>query len=280
MPRARTLEDIAMTLSTQALEVYYDNRRAVQPTSLELGSNGLVALVGPNGAGKSSLIKAVAGVLAHKGAVAWCGTAVNQMAARERARTIAYLAQAPTVHWPLSARDVVALGRLAHRGYGSAPTDTDRATVEWAMQQTATTELAGRSVGSLSIGERARVLLARSLAVRAPVLLVDEPIAMLDPFHQLTIMGMLQRYAADGPRDEGPALVVAVLHDLTLAARFCSRVLLMTDGRVVADGTPAKTLEVEHVRRHYHVEPFITRHNDEPVIVPWRPLGTAPHSGH
>jgi iron complex transport system ATP-binding protein len=261
-----------MTLSTKGLEVHYDQRCAVQPTSLELGTSGLVALVGPNGAGKSSLLKALAGVTAHDGTVAWQGVALDHMALPERARTIAYLAQAPTVHWPLPARDIVALGRLAHRGYGSAPSDADRVAVEWAMRQTATTAFAGRSVAALSIGERARVLLARALAVQAPVLLVDEPISMLDPFHQLTIMAMLRRYAADGTRGERPALVVAVLHDLTLAARFCNRVLLMTGGRIVADGTAAETLRADSVRRHYRVEPFMARHDDEPVLVPWRPL--------
>ncbi len=261
-----------MTLSTQSLTVHYDARCAVQPTSLDLPPSGLVALVGPNGAGKSSLLKALAGVAQHTGTVAWRGAPLSGLASRERARTIAYLAQTPTVHWPLPAREIVALGRLAHRGHGTAPNGADRAAVEWAMQQTATTELADRSVASLSIGERARVLLARALSVEAPVLLVDEPTAMLDPFHQLTVMRVLQRYAAGVDRDRGSALVVAVLHDLTLAARFCTRVLLMSEGRVVADGTPAETLDARHVRRHYCVEPFVARHDGESVLVPWRPL--------
>jgi iron complex transport system ATP-binding protein len=267
-----------VTLSMQALEVHYDRRCAVRPTSLTLAPSGLVALVGPNGAGKSSLLKALAGVTTHKGAVAWRGTALAEMPVRDRARTIAYLAQAPPVHWPLPARDIVALGRLAHGGHGGTPSGPDRAAVEWAMRQTATVELAERSVASLSIGERARVLLARALAVRAAVLLVDEPIAMLDPFHQLTIMRMLRDYATQAARDGGPALVVAVLHDLTLAARFCRRILLMTDGQIVADGTPAETLDAAHVRRHYQVEPFVARHEDEPVLVPWRPLGAGGRS--
>jgi iron complex transport system ATP-binding protein len=261
-------------LRTESLEVRYGARAAVRPTSLALGPTGLVALIGPNGAGKSSLLKALAGLVPHTGTVAVSGTALARLAARERARTIAYLAQAPAVHWPLPARDIVALGRLAHRTYAAAPTAADRVAVDWAMQQTATAELGHRSVASLSIGERARVLLARALAVRAPVLLVDEPIAMLDPFHQLSIMEMLRRYASGAAVGGAPALVVAVLHDLTLAARFCARVLLMRDGRVVADGTPAETLDPRCVREHYRVEPFATHHEGEPVIVPWRPLGS------
>jgi iron complex transport system ATP-binding protein len=263
-------------LTTRSVEVRYGTRVAVRQTSLELGPSGLVALVGPNGAGKSSLLRALAGLTPHLGTVAWNGATLTRLAARERARTIAYLAQAPTVHWPLPARDIVALGRLAHRTYAGAPTAADRAAVDWAMRETATLELAERSVASLSIGERARVLLARALAVRAPVLLVDEPIAMLDPFHQLSIMKMLRRYASGAETGTAPALVIAVLHDLTLAARFCSRALLMSDGLVVADGAPAETLDLSRVRAHYHVEPFATRHEGEPVLVPWRPLGGEP----
>jgi iron complex transport system ATP-binding protein len=263
---------MTMALVTDAVEVRYGARCAVRATSLALEPSGFVALVGPNGAGKSSLIKALAGLAAHSGTITWQGRALAALAPRERARTIAYLAQASNVHWPLSARDVVTLGRLAHGRYGMAPSATDREAVEWALAQTATAELAHRSVAALSVGERARVLLARALAVRAPVLLVDEPIAMLDPFHQLEIMGVLARYAR-GAAGGAPALVVAVLHDLTLAARFCGRVLLMSDGRVVEDGAPATTLSADSVRRHYHVEPFVAQHDGEPVIVPWRSLG-------
>ena len=261
-----------MALVTDAIEIRYGARCAVQSTSLALGPSGFVALVGPNGAGKSSLLKALAGLASHTGTITWQGRALTALASRERARAIAYLAQASAVHWPLSARDVVTLGRLAHGRYGVAPTPADREAVEWALAQTATTSLADRSVAALSVGERARVLLARALAVRAPVLLVDEPIAMLDPYHQLEIMGVLSRYAR-GATSGSPALVVAVLHDLTLAARFCGRVLLMSEGRVVEDGAPAAALSADNVRRHYHIEPFVTEHEGEPVIVPWRSPG-------
>jgi iron complex transport system ATP-binding protein len=115
------------------------------------------------------------------------------------------------------------------------------------------------------------VLLARALAVEAPVLLVDEPIAMLDPYHQLEVMRALRSYARS---DAGPRLVIAVLHDLGLAARFCNRVLLMNAGAIVGDGPPDKTLTAAAIRTHYSVEPFIARHDDEPLIVPWRPLAS------
>jgi len=130
-------------------------------------------------------------------------------------------------------------------------------------------------VSRLSVGERARVLLARALAVDAPVLLVDEPIAMLDPYHQLDVMSTLRAYAAGRDGAGGSRLVVVVLHDLGLAARFCDRVLLMDDGAVVGNGTPEATLGQAAIRTHYHVEPFIARHDGQPLIVPWRSLRDA-----
>jgi iron complex transport system ATP-binding protein len=110
------------------------------------------------------------------------------------------------------------------------------------------------------------VLLARALAVRAPVLLVDEPIAALDPYHQLQVMATLRTYASDG------ALVVAVLHDLPLVARFCARVLLLDAGAVVDDGNPERVLNARALERHYRVEPLVTTHEGEPLILPWRRL--------
>jgi iron complex transport system ATP-binding protein len=260
-----------MTLAAVNIEVQYAERPAVRPTTFALELGGLVALVGPNGAGKSTLLRALASLVAHLGTVTWRGTALAALVGKARARTVAYLPQDPPVHWPLTARELVALGRLPHRAYAAEETAADAAAVTAAMQQTDTLPFAARSVNRLSVGERARVLLARALAVEAPVLLADEPIAMLDPYHQLEVMGTLRAYA----RGKGAEtrLVVVVLHDLGLAARFCDRVLLMDDGALVGDGPPEATLAAATIRAHYRVEPFIARHEDEPLIVPWRPLG-------
>jgi iron complex transport system ATP-binding protein len=265
-------------LQIDGLEVRYGTRVAVRPLSVTLAAGQLVALVGPNGAGKSSLLKAIAALLPHSGTVRWDGAVLAALDPRARARLVAYLAQTPTLHWPMTARDLVGLGRLPHRGYGSAPTQADLEAASSALAQTEALALAERSVERLSVGERARVLLARALAVRAPVLLVDEPIAMLDPYHQLQIMAVLRAYARGTPEELGPAaeydrrgaLVIAVLHDLALAARFCTRVLLLDDGVVVTDGLPAQALSAAALERHYRVEPLVTSHEGEPVIVPWR----------
>jgi iron complex transport system ATP-binding protein len=261
-----------VTLAAVNVEVSYGTRTAVRETTLTLEPGKLVALVGPNGAGKSTLLRALAGLVAHRGVVTWRGAAVGELDAKTRARTAAYLPQDPPVHWPLAARELVALGRLPHRAYAANESAVDAAAVAAAMRQTDTLEFAERSVSRLSVGERARVLLARALAVEAPVLLADEPIAMLDPYHQLEVLGTLRAYAAGGVVGPGPRLVVVVLHDLGLAARFCDRVLLMNAGAVVGDGAPEATLGAQAIRAHYRVEPFIARHDGEPLIVPWRPI--------
>jgi iron complex transport system ATP-binding protein len=259
-----------VTLAARNVEVRYDARTAVRPTTFELRPGQLVALVGPNGAGKSTMLRALAGLVPYAGTVSWRDAPLAKVDRRTRARTVAYLPQDPPVHWALAARELVALGRLPHRAYAATPSSADEAAVTAAMRQTDTLSFATRSVARLSVGERARVLLARALAVEAPVLLVDEPIAMLDPYHQLDVMSTLRAYAAgDG---SAPRLVVAVLHDLGLAARFCNRVLLMDDGSVVGDGPPDATLGAEAIRAHYRVEPFIASHEGEPLIVPWRSL--------
>src|SRR5690606_25878928 len=201
-----------MTLALDRVSVNYGPRTAVEPLSLDLHTGNLVALVGPNGAGKSSLIKALAGVLPHDGAARWNGNDVTRLASLERARTIAYLPQTPAAHWPVSAGEIVALGRLPHRAFAAGPSTSDAAAAARALERCDAASFASRGIDELSGGERARVLLARALAVEAPVLLVDEPIHALDPYHQLQIMNVLRQYAAPN------TIVMVVLHDLALAA--------------------------------------------------------------
>jgi iron complex transport system ATP-binding protein len=253
-------------LELEGLTVRYGSRMAVESTSARFPERQLVGLVGPNGAGKTSLLKAIAGLIQHRGRVRWNGRALAELPPRQRACQLAYLPQAARTEWPLAVRDVVALGRLPHLRFGEGLTEEDRKAVDWAMQQTEVESLAARDTHELSGGEHARVMLARALAVRAPVLLADEPVGALDPYHQLQLMEALQRHAHAGQ------LVVVVLHDLSLAARFCERVLLMHEGHVVADGAPEQVLDADHLRRYYRVEPLLQRHQEQVVILPWRRL--------
>ena len=222
-----------MSLAATALTVAIGGRDVVRDVTLSL-DGGLVGVLGPNGAGKSTLVRALLGLVPRRGTVAIDGDAALDRATL--ARRIAYLPQGQQVHWPVSVERLVALGRLPHLGPFSRLSAADRAAVARAMERADIGHLAERPVTELSGGERARALLARALAVEAPALIVDEPLASLDPAHQLAGMALLRERADAG------VLVVAVLHDLPLAARYCDRVLVLDRGALVADGAPADAL--------------------------------------
>ena len=251
-------------LDVSGVGVKFGAVEAVKPIDLALTPGELIALVGPNGAGKTTLLKAIGGLVRCSGTVRIDGTDVKRMRPRQRARALSYLPQGALAHWPVTVAELVTLGRLPHRGFGEALDAEDQAAVARAMQLADVATLAHRSVRKLSGGERARALLARALAVEAPILLADEPTAALDPYHQLEIMEVLADYA------QRPALVIAVLHDLPLAARFCNRLILLNGGSLVADGQPTDVLTPEVLERCYRIEAFRADHEDQPVVLPWR----------
>ncbi len=225
------------TLSGRDLVVERDGRRILDVPELDLAGGSMVALLGPNGSGKTTLLKSLAGLIGVTGGASLDGRDVSSLPPRERGRLIAYLGQSETVHWPLPARAVVALGRFPHEDRGR-----DEDVVDAALAATDAAAFAGRRIDTLSGGERARVLLARALAVEAPVLIVDEPDAALDPRHQIAIFDVLAAQARGG------ALVIAAFHDLALAERYGDRVLLMESGRIVGDGDAQNVLTDDTVR--------------------------------
>jgi len=245
----------------EAVSVALGARRVVDNVSADL-AGGVIGLIGPNGAGKSTLVRAIAGLVPAEGAILIDGAPVAALAPGERARRIAYLPQGQTVHWPLTAERLVALGRLPHLAPFARPGKADADAIERALERTELQPLRDRPVDQLSGGERARVLLARALAVEAPLLLADEPLAALDPAHQIEVMALLRAEAARG------GTVIAVLHDLTLAARWCDQLLLIDHGRLVADGTPREVLTAERIGSVYGVSAFIGEAQGEPLIVP------------
>jgi iron complex transport system ATP-binding protein len=216
------------TLRAEELTVALGRRTVLHGVSLAL-QPGWTAIVGPNGAGKSTLLRALAGLLPPRSGQVWLqGRPLDQWSARERARRIAWLAQHAQAQGDLSVRELVQLGRLPHLGLFGAASAQDEQAVDAAMQAAECTAWSQRRLQQLSGGERQRCLLARALAVQAPVLLLDEPTTHLDPPHQVAVVRLLQRLGRRGT-------VASVLHDLPLALQ-ADQVLLMQGGRVVASG--------------------------------------------
>ena len=227
----------AAIVTAQGLNVTLAGRVVLHDVSLALSSGHLVALVGPNGAGKTTLLRALVGLVPSDGDIHVRGDALSSLPLRERARRFAYLPQGHLVHWPLPARDIVALGRYPHGATDPARlTAKDAEAVQRAMQAADVVEFSDRRVTELSGGERSRVALARVLAVEAPVILADEPTSSLDPRHQIDVMKTLRTAADQG------GLVIVVTHDLGLASRFADTVLVLSEGRLVSHGAPVDAL--------------------------------------
>ena len=224
----------------------------------------LVGLIGPNGAGKSTLMRAIVGVLPHRGEVLLDGVSDRRLTPRAKARMLAYLPQERRVEWAISVREMVALGRHPFERRFARATREDHEAVERALDEVGLAGIATRSAKVLSSGELALALLARTLAVGAPLLLADEPVAALDPYHQLHVMELLRQRARAGTG------VLAVLHDLTLASRFCDRVVVMRQGRVVREGPPRSIIDAALLQEVYGVAPLIGEHEGTRWVMPWR----------
>ena len=245
-------------------------RRILDRISLSAGRGEVLGIIGPNGAGKTALLRCAAGLeeREHGYQVEIGGVAAARLSPSARARAMAYLPQQAEAAWPIPAADAVALGRLPHGGAG---TEADRRAVAGALDAVGASGFSQRPLSTLSGGERALVLLARALAVESSVLLLDEPAAALDPHHQLAVMDLLRRLAAEG------RTICVVLHDLSLAARFCHRVAVLHAGRLVAEGTPESTLTDALLDRVYAIRGVRDRIDGAHLLVPWERL--PPSSG-
>ena len=219
------------------------NQEVLHGISLVLPRARWTSVVGPNGAGKSTLLKVLAGLLPHSGEVTLLGQPMARMRGRERARQLSWLGQNESSADDLTAYDVVMLGRLPHQPWLAPPSAADHAAVERALRQTQAWDWRGRALGMLSGGERQRVLLSRALAVEAEVLLMDEPLANLDPPHQADWLLTVRNLIASGKT------VVSVLHEISFALQ-ADELVVMDQGRVTHQGAshdPATHRALEQV---------------------------------
>ncbi|MBK8908521.1 MAG: ABC transporter ATP-binding protein [Rhodospirillales bacterium] len=252
------------TLAIERLTVAFGDRRVLDGVSLVASTGEIVGLIGPNGAGKTTLLKACLGLLrGAAGSITLDGVAIDAIERRRLARMLAYLPQHGACHWPLEVGRLVALGRLPHLWPWQRPSGRDAAAVDAALEAADVRHLIGRIVTELSGGERARVLLARALAAEPTLLLADEPVAGLDPEHQLRIMEAFRSRVAAG------AGVVVTLHELGLAARFCDRLVLLSDGRVAVDGPPEAVLTSATLASVFNVHAEVGERDGRRFVVPF-----------
>lgn len=240
-------------LSLQSLTVRRGECPVVDGVTLSVGPGECVGLIGPNGAGKTSFLRGALGLLPHEGA-----SNLSRMAPAARALQAAFLPQGRDIAWPVSVEALVSLGRGPHLRNDKA----DAAAVTRALDHMGLESYRHRTATHLSGGEQARVLIARCLAQDTPLLLADEPVAGLDPEAQIKTMQVFEGLAREG------RAVVASIHDLGLAARHCTRLVMLHQGRLVADGAPRDVLTDENLATVFGVRGYHAETEDGPVFLP------------
>lgn len=251
-----------MILHASGIQLRLNGNVILDGVDIDVPLGELIGLIGPNGAGKTSLLCVLANLLApDTGTLRINRRDFADIGKKQFAQWVGYLEQGAPVYWPLRVRRLVELGRLPHLTPWSRLSATDHAVVDDAMRQAEVTHLAERVVSTLSGGERLRVLIARLFATQPTLILADEPIAALDPYHQIHTMELLLRHCRGGGGG------VVVMHDLNTAARFCDRLVLIDHGRVIRNGTPAEVLTEECIRDVYGIDVDIHHLPSADIIV-------------
>ncbi|MEP1421146.1 MAG: ABC transporter ATP-binding protein [Erythrobacter sp.] len=249
-------------LSAKDLSYSAQENALVSGASFALEEGTLTALIGPNGAGKTTLLRLALGLLAPcAGSTKIAGHDITSLSPVERARHVAYLPQARALAWPQPVRDIVTLGRFA---YGAVPSRLSPEDKDAVADAIASCDLEGfeeRAADTLSGGELSRVHLARALAAQTPVLIADEPVAALDPRHAHEVLRLFGRACSEG------RALLAVVHDLSLAARYADRLIWMKDGRIVAEGTPQETMTSPRLKDVFGIKARVEIKAEEGVFL-------------
>ena len=252
-------------LTVRGVQVSYGARDVLRGLDLDAPRGELLAIIGPNGCGKTTLLRAITGVLSFHGEITIDGASVREQRPAALARRVAAVTQGATLPSGFSAFDVAMMGRTPHLRLLQSESRRDVAIVRAAMERTDCWSLRERPVEELSGGERQRVVIARALAQQPQLLLLDEPTSHLDVQHQVDTFALML-----GLCREQQLTVVAVVHDLTLAAHFAGRIALMSAGRIVASGVPADVLTADTIAATYGMSVRVLSHPDtgRPIIVP------------
>ncbi|MFP9193508.1 heme ABC transporter ATP-binding protein [Natrialbaceae archaeon A-CW1-1] len=236
------------------LEVAYGSLSVLEDVSVDISRGEFVGLVGPNGAGKTTLLRALSGAITpSSGRVRIDGTRIDAVNSRASSRLVGVVPQNTSLSFSFDVRSVVEMGRYAHRSRFAPPSQADREHVDRALERTRTLQFADRQIDAVSGGERQRVLLARAIAQDTPLLLLDEPTASLDVNHQVETLELARDLIDDG------RTIVAAIHDLDLAARYCDRLLLVADGAICADGDPDTVLTADMLDQTFDANATVTR---------------------
>lgn len=255
-------------LSFSHVAVGYGNKPVLTDVSFRVEKGEYVALIGSNGTGKSTLIKCVSGLLPlSAGEIEICGKNLRKIKAKERARMVAVVPQSYYVDYDFTVEDIVMMGRNPYIDFRHRESKKDHEIAERAMKLTKTDEFRNRPYNELSGGERQRVILARAITQQPEIILLDEPTSALDLHHQIEVMELIRKL-----NEEEHITVLAVLHDINLASRFCSRIVILKDGHVEADGTPQEVINREEMEKLYNMR-LLVKNNPllgKPEIVPIR----------
>jgi iron complex transport system ATP-binding protein len=236
----------------------------LEDLTFALDRNAWTGLVGPNGSGKTTLLRALGGHVPYEGTLAIDGRAVRDWSARALARRLGVVRQAPTLTFDFAVRDLVLLGRAPHKGWLEGTGADDHEQVEAALRRVDLEGFADRSVLSLSGGERQRVFLAQALVQATDLLFLDEPTAHLDVHYQYAFMEQVRRFQEDG------GSVLAVFHDLELAARYADRLLVLDEGRLVDQGPPADVLTPDLIADVFRMAARVTPSGDEGLRITYQ----------
>lgn len=247
----------APLLSVSGLSVTLRSRPVLSDVSFEVGPHEVIGLIGANGAGKTTLMRACLGLIDHRG-----HSSLAEQPPHARSKIAAWMPQAREIAWPVTVETLVMLGRIPHLDARQRPSQADRDAVDQVLKAMGLEEFRLRTATRLSGGEQARALLARAMAQDTPLLMADEPIAGLDPAHQISTMQSFARLAETGRS------VIVSLHDLGLAARHCTRLIVLDKGRITADGAPGAVLTPDLIRDTFGITAWYENTDRGPVFQP------------